>query len=79
MKSRIWDIIRRDNFPTFVNKALYGDTMVVSVLINFHPWFKFYFPLFLGMVLYENVSITKGKYILQSKQFKCTPEDCTNE
>ena len=53
--------------------------MVVSVLINFHPWFKFYFPLFLGMVLYENVSNTKGKYILQSKQFKCTPEDCTNE
>ena len=26
----------------------------VYVVIQFHPWFKFYFLLFLGMVMYDN-------------------------
>ena len=24
------------------------------VVVQFYPWFKFYFPLFLGMVMYDN-------------------------
>ena len=24
----------------------------VDVVVQFYPWFKFYFPLFLGMVIY---------------------------
>ena len=26
----------------------------IDVLVQFHPWFKFYFPLFWGMVIYDN-------------------------
>ena len=26
----------------------------VYVVVQFFPWFKFYFPLFLGMVMYDN-------------------------
>ena len=26
----------------------------ISVVVQFFPWFKFYFPLFLGMVMYDN-------------------------
>ena len=26
----------------------------VYVVVQFCPWFKFYFPLFLGMVMYDN-------------------------
>ena len=31
--------------------------------INFYPWFKFYFPLFLGMVMYDNEFETKENKI----------------
>ena len=27
---------------------------VYYVVVQFCPWFKFYFPLFLGMVMYDN-------------------------
>ena len=26
----------------------------VNVVVEFYPWFKFYFPLFWGMVMYDN-------------------------
>ena len=26
----------------------------VNVVVQFYPWFKSYFPLFLGMVMYDN-------------------------
>ena len=26
----------------------------VDVLVQFHPWVKFYFPLLWGMVMYDN-------------------------
>ena len=29
-------------------------TKVVFVLVQFYPWFKFYFPLVLAMVTYDN-------------------------
>ena len=31
----------------------------VHVVIQFYSWFKFYFPLFLGMVMYDNEFKTK--------------------
>jgi len=31
----------------------------VYVVVQFYPWFKFYFPLFLGMVMYDNEFETK--------------------
>ena len=38
-------------------------TMLVSTLVHavvqFYPWFNFYFPLFLGMVIYDNEFETK--------------------
>ena len=31
--------------------------------VQFYPWFKFYFPLFLGMVMYDNEFETKENKI----------------
>ena len=33
------------------------------VAVQFHPWLKFYFPLFWGMVIYDNEFKTKEKKI----------------
>jgi len=33
------------------------------VAVQFYPWFKFYFPLFGGMVMYGNEFKTKGNKI----------------
>ena len=30
------------------------------VVVQFYPWFNFYFPLFWGMVIYDNEFKTKG-------------------
>ena len=35
----------------------------ICVVVQFYPWFKFYFPLFWGMVLYDNEFKTKGNKI----------------
>ena len=35
----------------------------VCVVVQFYPWFKFYFPLFLGMVMYDNEFETKENKI----------------
>ena len=35
----------------------------VYVEVQFYPWFKFHFPLFLGMVMYDNEFKTKGNKI----------------
>ena len=31
-----------------------GKSQYVYVMVQFYPWFNFYFPLFLCMVLYDN-------------------------
>ena len=38
----------------------------VCVVVQFYPWFKFYFLLFLGMVMYDNEFETK-EYKIQTK------------
>ena len=35
----------------------------VYVVVQFYSWFKFYFPLFLGMVMYDNEFETKENKI----------------
>ena len=35
----------------------------IYVVVQFYPWFKFYFPLFLGMVIYDNEYRTKENKI----------------
>ena len=37
--------------------------MHVYVVVQFFPWIKFYFPLFWGMVMYDNESKTKENKI----------------
>ena len=27
---------------------------IIHVVVQFYPWLKFYFPLFLAMVMYDN-------------------------
>ena len=34
-----------------------------GVIVQFYPWFKVYFSLFLGMVIYDNEFETKGNKI----------------
>ena len=34
-----------------------------AVVVQFYPWFKFYFPLFLDMVMYDNEFETKENKI----------------
>ena len=36
---------------------------IAYVVVQFYPWFKFYFPLFLGMVMYDNEFETKENKI----------------
>ena len=38
-------------------------TIIVYVVVQFYPWFKFYFLLFRGMVIYDNEFKTKGNKI----------------
>ena len=46
---------------TFFARCMLQD---VSVEVQFYPWFKFYFPLFWGMVnMYDNEFKTKGNKI----------------
>ena len=35
----------------------------IYVVVQFHPWFKFYFPSCLGMVMYDNEFETKENKI----------------
>ena len=37
---------------------------VIYVVVQFYPWFKFYFPLFWVVVMYDNVFKTKENKIL---------------
>ena len=40
---------------------LNGDLVLdKDVVVQFYPWFTFYFPLFWGMVMYNNEFKTKG-------------------
>ena len=32
----------------------YDPHIKAAVMVQFYPWFKFYFPLFLGMVMHDN-------------------------
>ena len=47
-------------FPVLL---LFNLDFFVYVVVQFHPWFKFYFPLFLGMVIYDNEFETKENKI----------------
>ena len=38
--------------PTVYLKAYFS--VGVNVVVQFYPWFNFYFPLFLGMAIYDN-------------------------
>ena len=37
-----------------------GQEAGVYVVVQFYPWFKFYLPLFWGMVMYDNEFKTMG-------------------
>ena len=38
-------------------------TVNLYVVVQFYPWFKIYFPLFFGMVMYDNEFKTKENKI----------------
>ena len=44
-----WEIAR-----LFFNLYFDSDAVHVHVVVQFYPWFKSYFPLFLGMVMCDN-------------------------
>ena len=41
-----------------------------NVVVQFYPWFKFYFPLFLGMVMSDNDFETKENKIETKDEIK---------
>ena len=41
----------------------YMSSAHVYVVVQFHPWFMFYLPLFWGMVVYDNKFETKENKI----------------
>ena len=45
------DMFPQESFITVVGGYEPADAYLV---VQFYPWFKFYFPLFLGMVMYDN-------------------------
>ena len=47
----------------FFFKISSHDLHNVYVVVQFYPWFKFYLPLFLGMVMYDNEFETKENKI----------------
>ena len=40
-----------------------GVLFLLYVVVQFYPWFKFYFLLFLGMLMYDNEFKTKENKI----------------
>ena len=55
-----------ENVLSFINsyKFTYNEWFAcIYVVVQFYPWFKFYFPLFLGMVMYDNEFKTKENKI----------------
>ena len=44
-----------------------GDFEGVHVVVQFCPWYKFYFPLFLGMVIYMIMSLKQRKIEFEPK------------
>ena len=44
---------------TFAFSKLFRTETNVAVVVQFYPWFKFYFPLCWGLVIYDNEFKTK--------------------
>ena len=38
----------------FQDNSKFPRVLHIYVVVQFYPWFKFYFPLFCGMVMYDN-------------------------
>ena len=56
-----FDQIFCDNFVIILIKGKVDKPIFfVYVVVQFYPWFNFYFPLFWGMVIYDNEFETKG-------------------
>ena len=47
------------NMNEMVNNHIFVHVYNTYVVVQFDPWFNFYFPLFLGMVMYDNQFKTK--------------------
>ena len=50
-------------FVLYINKTSFSPLTYNYVVVQFYPWFNFYFVLFLGMVMYDNEFETKEKNI----------------
>ena len=48
------------NFPGNESNKEANKQNNMYVVVQFYPWFNFYFPLSLGMVMYDNEFETKG-------------------
>ena len=48
---------------TIWTKVTMGEGAWLCCSIHFYPWFKFYFPLFKGMVMYDNGFNSRGNKI----------------
>ena len=44
--------------------------LMLAVVVQFYPWLKLYFPLFMGMVIYDIESETRKIIIISTKDKK---------
>ena len=51
---------RKENFKHKISLQI---LTLIYVVVQFYPWFKFYFLMFLGMVMYDNEFETKENKI----------------
>ena len=50
---------------TFAFSKLFRTETNVAVVVQFYPWFKFYFPLCWGLVMYDHEFKTKENKLNQ--------------
>ena len=60
-------IQRLFNYSFKIKNVFYLPQFQDSIVVQFFPWFKFYFPLFLGMVMYDNEFNIKEKMLTKDK------------
>ena len=59
-RSMVGSIFTVNSWPVAKSNCnIHVGVQCVCVVVQFYPWLKFYFPLFLGMVMYDKEFKTK--------------------
>ena len=67
VKPKLWWTYKNTVLVSFIKKIpLHGINVccILHIIVQFHPWFVLFFPLFLGMVMHDNEFKTRGNTII---------------